>query len=247
MTHPLMERRALVCGSSQGIGLACAIELARLGATVTLVARDHHRLVDAKAKLPTPTSQQHQHLVADFHEPARLAKCVAEHIKSTGPCHILVNNTGGPPAGPLLSAEPDAFVEAMRMHVICNQLLVQAVVPGMKAQRFGRVINIISTSVITPLTGLGVSNTTRGAVANWGKTMAGELGPMRITVNNVLPGYTDTERLRSLLGKWAETQGTTFDDIATRSKELVPLRRFADPAEVGAVVAFLATPRPRGM
>ena len=161
---------------------------------------------------------------------------------SSGPHHVLVNNTGGPPAGPLLDAGSEAFFDAIRKHIVCNQLLVRTLLPGMESEGYGRVVNIISTSVITPLRGLGVSNTTRGAVANWGRTLAAELGQLGITVNNVLPGYTDTERLRSLLTKWGLAQGMTFDEIAAKSKELVPLRRFADPAEVGAVVAFLGVP-----
>lgn len=234
--------RALVCGSTQGIGRACAYELARAGAAVTLVARDEQALQRVRSELPADTGQTHGHVCADFMSPDAVRAKVATHVESCGPVHILVNNTGGPPPGPILEAKPEAFQTAFSMHLVCNQLLAQAVVPGMKEAGYGRIINIISMSVKEPIPGLGVSNTTRWAVASWAKTLAGELGPFGITVNNVLPGCTDTERLRSLFAARAQEAGVSVEEIAEVVKAEIPARRFARPDEIAAAVSFLASP-----
>lgn len=238
----LQDKRALVCGSSQGIGKACAVELAKLGAEVTLVARREEALRDVINELSTSAGQTHRFLVADFADPGSLVARVRSHIEQVGPFQILVNNTGGPPAGPILDATPDAFTHAVSNHVICNQLLVQTLLPGMKESGYGRIINVISTSVLQPIPGLGVSNTTRGAVANWGRTMAGELAPFGITVNNVLPGYTATERLWSLFEKRAQQAGVDAETVKQDTVTSIPMKRLGDPSEIGAVVAFLASP-----
>ncbi len=238
----LRERRAIVCGGSQGIGRACAAAMARAGAAVTLVARSAETLEAARSGLATDAGQTHGTLCADFSDPEGLRRAVAAHLERTGPVHILLNNTGGPPSGPLVDARPDAIVDAISKHVICYQHLVQAVAPGMTALGYGRIINIISTSVVAPIRGLGVSNTTRGAVANWGRTLAGELGPLGITVNNILPGYTDTERLGGLIRKKADRAGTTPEQVIEQMKTDIPLGRFAEPGEIGQVAAFLASP-----
>lgn len=241
MNINLQRKNALVCGSSKGIGKAAAIELAKLGANVTLVARSANIMSELIHELDTRQGQDHDFLQADFSEPAELKKAVSGLI-SGKTIHILVNNTGGPPPGPLLDADADAFRNAFTKHLICNQLLAQLVVPGMKRTGYGRIINIISTSVKEPLDGLGVSNTTRGAVGNWAKTLANELGPAGITVNNVLPGMTDTDRLRSLLKSRAEAAGESIEETIARMQAGIPLGRFARPQEIGAAVAFLATP-----
>ncbi len=238
----LKDRRAIVCGSTQGIGRACAAELARLGATVTLVARNEDRLRAACAELDTAAGQSHDWVCADFSEPASLADSVARHIEKTGPIHILVNNTGGPPSGPIVDATPEQFTSGFSNHVLCNQLLVQTLLPGMREAGYGRIVNIISTSVLQPIQGLGVSNTTRGAVANWGRSMAGELAPFGITVNNVLPGFTSTDRLRSLLQKKADRTGVTLESVEDASRRSIPMGRFADASEIAAVVGFLVSP-----
>jgi 3-oxoacyl-[acyl-carrier protein] reductase len=239
MNLELKGRFALVGGSTQGIGLATAHELAALGASVILLARDEKRLADCIRDLPE--TGRHQYVVADFNEPERLSQRIKE-VVALNPVHILINNTGGPPSGPALGASIPEYETAFRQHLVCNQLLAQAVVPGMKSSGYGRIINVISTSVKQPLTNLGVSNTIRGAVANWAKTLASELGPFGITVNNVLPGATDTERLRSIIATRSEKTGESRDQILREMAEEVPLKRVATPAEIAAAIAFLASP-----
>ena len=242
MPGALTGKKALVGGGSQGIGRACAIELAKLGAAVTIMARDEKSLAEVVAKLDASAGQRHEFLAVDFSDPSALRERVTKHIQDRGPVQILVNNTGGPPHGVLVDATPEQFLKAISDHVVCNQLLVQAVLPGMKSAGYGRIVNIISTSVVAPIKGLGVSNTTRGAVAQWGKTLAGELAPLGITVNNVLPGYTATARLRTLFDAKAAKAGKSANEIERQTVEAIPMGRLADPSEIGTVVAFLASP-----
>ncbi|MCA9306472.1 MAG: SDR family oxidoreductase [Phycisphaerales bacterium] len=242
MNTDLTGKRALVCGGSKGIGLACAHELASLGATITLLARDAEAMKLACASLPTPKSQSHAYLVADFYNSNALKNTIDDAIKKSQRYEILINNTGGPPGGQAVDARPDEFARAFEAHLLCNQVLTQALLPGMKAAGFGRIINIISTSVKAPIPGLGVSNTIRGAVANWAKTISIELAPFNITVNNVLPGFTDTERLSSLISTRAGKQGATENEVADLMRASVPMGRFAKPEEIAAAVAFLASP-----
>lgn len=238
----LAGRRALVCGSTQGIGRACAVALARLGAEVTVMARHEEALEKVRSELPAGRGQAHGLIVADFSDWRLVQTKVVQHVRETGPAHVLVNNTGGPPAGPLFEATPDDLLAAFTQHVLCDQVLVQAVVPGMRDAGYGRIVNIISTSVVQPIRGLGVSNVIRAAVANWARTLAGELGPFGITVNNVLPGYTRTARLESLIRGRASRAGTTPGEIEQQMIASVPLARFARPEEIAAAAAFLASP-----
>lgn len=238
----LSGKKALVCGASQGIGKACAVELARLGAGVTILARDEAALRKAVAELPVVNGAKHGILPADSSSPHTLRSKVDEHLRTAGPVQILINNTGGPPHGTMTEATPEQFLDAFNNHLICNQLLAQAVLPGMKAGGYGRIVNIISTSVVAPIKGLGVSNTTRGAVAQWGRTLAGELAPLGITVNNVLPGYTATARLQSLFHAKAEKAGRSPADIERQTVEMIPMGRLGSPEEIAAVVGFLASP-----
>jgi 3-oxoacyl-[acyl-carrier protein] reductase len=242
MNIELSRRRALVCGSSQGIGRAVAIELAALGAEVVLLARDRERLEGVRKGLAANGGQAHRILVADFGRPEAVRSAVAGLLAESGPIHILINNTGGPPPGPAGEAEPKAYLAAFTQHLVCNQVLVQSLVPGMTAAGYGRIINIISTSVRQPIKGLGVSNTIRGAVASWAKTLAGELGPFGITVNNVLPGSTRTGRLMAVLESRAQARGMDLAEIESEERAAIPLGRFAEPEELAAAVAFLASP-----
>ena len=241
MDLSLPGKNALVGGASAGIGRAIAVELALLGANVTLLARTEERLQEAVSGLDTSQGQQHAYLAVDFSDPEDLMRKVGNLLEQKT-VHILINNTGGPPGGPITAASPEAFLSAYNNHLICNQLLAQAVLPGMKAAAYGRIINVISTSVKEPLDNLGVSNTTRWAVAAWAKTWAGEVAQFGITVNNVLPGYTSTGRLDEIIEKRAQATGKEISDVAAQFKNLVPARRFGLPAEVAAAAAFLASP-----
>lgn len=241
MNLSLEGKNALICGSSQGIGLAIAEELALLGANCTLLARNEESLKQAVHKLDIALRQQHNYLVADFSKPEAVASVVRTHVASN-PIHILINNTGGPPPGPIVEATPEQFLNTFNQHLICNHLLTQAVVPGMKAAGFGRIINIVSTSVKIPLKNLGVSNTIRGAVASWAKTMSIELGPFNITVNNVLPGATTTARLEGIVKNASKNKNLSEEEVAEEMTKEVPMRRFGNPGEVAAVAAFLASP-----
>jgi len=238
----LKGRHAVVCGSTQGIGRAIATCFARLGAGVTLVARDEVALKRTRAELDTAAGQSHGTLGADFSRPDALRERIGAWLGAGNTAHILVNNTGGPPAGPIADAAPDVFIQAVTMHVVCNQILAQALIPGMKAAGYGRIINIISTSVKEPIPGLGVSNTTRGAVASWAKTLSRELAPFGITVNNILPGFTDTARLAELFQGKAEKQGVAIDKVRDEAVAKIPAARLADPDEIAAAAAFLAAP-----
>jgi 3-oxoacyl-[acyl-carrier protein] reductase len=241
MNLDLKGKRAVVCGSTQGIGKASAIELALLGADVTLIARNAESLKSTLKELPSSAGQKHDYLVGDFNFPDQLKEVIGRFVQSNK-VHILINNTGGPPAGQAIDASPEEFIKAFSSHLICNQIMVQAVVPAMKEAGYGRIINIISTSVKVPLRGLGVSNTTRGAVANWAKTLSLELAPFGITVNNVLPGTTMTGRLDSIIRGKAEKAGITYEAAKKEMVSEVPAGRISEPHEVAAAVAFLASP-----
>ena len=219
-----------------------AEELAQQGATITLLARDEARLRGVAAALPTPAGQVHDYLVADFSQPALLAQRLSAYLAMHAVSFdILINNTGGPAGGPILEASVDAFREAFEQHLVCNHLLAQALVPAMRERGYGRIINIISTSVKQPLPGLGVSNTIRGAVANWAKTLATELGPYGITVNNVLPGATVTQRHTSLIEKKVASTGQSVAEVEAGMLQLIPAKRFAQAQEVATAVVFLAS------
>lgn len=241
MNLDLKGKNALVCGSSKGIGKAAAFELAELGANVTLVSRSADKMAAITKEMARVKGQQHDFLAADFTDTADLRKKV-RGLTATKPIHILVNNTGGPPAGPITEAELEEFTQAFTTHLICNHLLAKAVLPGMRKEGYGRIINVISTSVKAPLPGLGVSNTVRGAVGNWAKTLANEVGADGITVNNILPGATNTGRLQEIIEKKATATGQSVEAVTDTMQSSIPLQRFAEPEEIGAAIAFLATP-----
>jgi len=242
MDIDLTGKRAIVCGSSRGIGLAAAKQLAQQGASVTLMARDKGALTKAVRTLPTTAGQEHSLALADFTNPGSVDESAAGDLEQHGPAHILVNNTGGPPPGRAIDADPQEYLAAFTQHLVANQILVRRAVPGMRDAGFGRIINVISTSVREPIPGLGVSNTVRGAVASWAKTLSGELAPDGITVNNVLPGFTETDRLDALIRAKARAGQTTPELIAEQMQRSVPAGRFASPTEIAAVIGFLASP-----
>lgn len=237
----LTGKTALVAGSTQGIGLATAQALATMGATCVLLARNEEALKKATYTLYSGKGQSHQYLVADFQQPEKVKQVVEDFVSRT-PIHILINNSGGPAAGMITEANTEAFLTAFQQHLICNQILASAVLPGMKAAGYGRIINIISTSVKIPLKGLGVSNTIRGAVASWAKTWANEVAQFGITVNNVLPGATATGRLEAIISNKSAKTGLDQELVEKEMLEEIPAKRFGQPAEIASIAAFLATP-----
>ena len=242
MNLDLTGKTALVCGSTQGIGEATAIELALLGAHVVLMARNEAALKATLTELPVKPGQTHHYLIADFSQTGSVTTAINGYLAEQPDVHILINNTGGPAGGPLIDATAEQFTQAFHNHLLNNQALVQAVVPGMTRAGYGRIVNILSTSVKGPIVGLGVSNTIRGAVAQWAKTLSLELGKFGITVNNVLPGSTQTARIESLIQSRAQQSGKTEDEIRAQMIGEIPIGRFATAEEVAAATAFLCTP-----
>lgn len=237
----LEGKHAIVCGSTQGIGFETAKLLAARGAKLTLIARNEDKLKQALENIGTNNS--HNYLVADFSKPDELKEVMNTFIQEGNAPHILVNNTGGPKGGLIIEADTDEFLSTFNQHLICNHILAQAVYKGMIQNGYGRIINVISTSVKQPLNGLGVSNTIRGAVANWSKTLANELGQYNITVNNVLPGATNTSRLKDIATAKEAKTGQSVDQFFTAMAELSPMQRIAEPSEVAEAIAFLASER----
>jgi 3-oxoacyl-[acyl-carrier protein] reductase len=236
----LIGKTALVAGSTQGIGRATAIELSKSGANIILLARNEAKLQETIKLLDVSQNQKHTYLVADFANPEHLKNSL-ESLKTD--VHILVNNTGGPPAGQAMSAQTQEFIQAFNSHLICNQILVQKVLDSMKQAQYGRIINIISTSVKQPIKGLGVSNTIRGAVANWAKTLSFELAPFGITVNNVLPGATLTGRLEAIIEKTSQNKQISQEEASQEMQKEIPCGRFGTPEEIAYGVVFLASPQ----
>jgi 3-oxoacyl-[acyl-carrier protein] reductase len=241
MNLSLIRKNAVICGSTQGIGLAIAQELALLGANCTLMARNEKALQEAIAGLNIDKGQKHDYLVADFGQPEQVKTAIDSSVKNKT-VHVLINNTGGPKPGLISNEDEQKFLDAFTQHIICNQVLAKAVIPGMKAAGYGRIINIISTSVKIPIPNLGVSNTIRAAVASWGKTLSNEVGQFGITVNNLLPGYTNTNRLQSVIETNAANRKVAADVVAAEMKERIPVKRFGEASEIAAVAAFLSSP-----
>lgn len=242
MNLDLTNKTALVCGASQGLGLASAKELALLGANIVAASRNEEKLKTAVAQLDTSKGQQHTYLVIDLSKPALASQVVSQFLAGNSIIHILINNAGGPPSAPMIETDTAEMEKAFQMLVISSHLLAQLIVPGMKKAGFGRIINIVSTSVKQPINGLGISNLVRAAVANWAKTLANEIGSFGITVNNVLPGFTNTDRLHYLFSKQASDRGLTEKDILEMTVSAIPAKRIGEPEEFGAAVAFLCSP-----
>lgn len=241
MNLSLTSKNAVICGSTQGIGLATAIIIAELGANCILMARNEEALSKAIKDLPVKEGQIHSYVVADFSNTEDVQNAI-EKITGLVQVEILINNSGGPKPGPISNAVAKDFENAFSQHLICNHLLATAVLPGMKALGYGRIINIISTSVKTPLPNLGVSNTIRAAVASWAKTLSNEVGQFNITVNNVLPGLTRTARFKSLVEGTSASQDITAETVENDFINSIPLRRIGTAEEIGNVIAFLASP-----
>jgi 3-oxoacyl-[acyl-carrier protein] reductase len=236
----LQGKNAVVCGSTQGIGKAIAKQLALSGASIILVARNNEKLNTTLAELDISQNQKHTCYVADYSN-VNEVKTIANTIALNHTIHILINNTGGPPAGKAIDAKAEEFLAAFNNHLINNHQMVQALVPRMKNENYGRIINIISTSVKVPLHNLGVSNSIRGAVGNWAKTLANELAQFNITVNNILPGATETERLSAIITNKSNQQNVALESVTNDMLHEIPMRRFGKPEEVAYAATFLAS------
>ncbi len=241
MNLSLEGRTALVCGSSGGIGKAIAMVFADMGASIILLSRSEEKLDSVAELLTTNQGQRHKYIVCDLQGADNLGLAIGQITKMPAAVDILVNNSGGPSPGPILEATEEDLLLAFKAHLLAGQRLVQALTPGMKANNWGRIINIISVGLKQPIDGLGVSNTIRGAVAAWAKTLSRELGPFGITVNNLLPGYTSTSRLDSLLNKRAEDAGVTPEEITDNICSEIPAGRIGKPEEIAYAAGFLAS------
>jgi 3-oxoacyl-[acyl-carrier protein] reductase len=240
MDLSLKGKTAVVCGSTQGIGRAIAEAFATYGARCILLARNKTSLEEVRRGLSTKDGQEHQAIAADFSELSQVRAAIAEIIE-IGAVDILVNNTGGPKPGPLVDVATTDLSKAFEQHIICNQLLAQAFVPFMQKAGYGRIINIVSTSIRIPLNNLGASNTIRGAVASWAKTLANEIGEFNITVNNILPGFTQTARLDSLVQNMSANSGKSKEEVELGLKQSIPMKRFGQPEELANLAVFLAS------
>ncbi|MBV9962698.1 MAG: SDR family oxidoreductase [Parafilimonas sp.] len=242
MNLDLTNKTALVCGASQGLGFATATELALMGANIIAASRNENNLQTAIKDLDTSKGQKHNYLVLDLSNPDEVKQKVSAFINEGNVIHILINNAGGPPSAPMIDTDVEELEKAFRTHVISSHILAQLVVPGMKAAGFGRIVNITSASVKQPINGLGISNAIRAAVANWAKTLANEISHFGITINNVLPGYTKTDRVDYLFSKQASTQNIDKEEVYKKMEATIPAGRLGEPSEFGAVVAFLCSP-----
>ncbi|MEC8838747.1 MAG: SDR family oxidoreductase [Candidatus Neomarinimicrobiota bacterium] len=241
MNIDLTGRTALVCGSTQGIGKESAIRLAKSGARVILAARDEDKLQKIKQELDSINQQNNDFICADFDNGKLLFNKVKEFLADKNTIHILVNNSGGPSPGSILESNSKQFIDGFNRHLINNHNLSMLLIPGMKSDSFGRIINVISISVKQPIPNLGVSNTIRGAVASWAKTLSYEVAPYGITVNNILPGFTNTGRLKTVIKGIAEIQNRSLNEVTKEMESSVPSKRFAEPSETAAAITFLAS------
>ena len=237
----MKNKKALVCGSSKGIGAITAIELSKLGTSVVLLARNEKALKKILNMLDNKQGQKHDYIIADFDNPKLLSKKIKKYLINNSPIEILINNSGGPKPGSITDAKPKDFIDAFNRHLICNHILVQELIPGMIKSNYGRIINITSTSVKEPIKGLGVSNTIRGAVANWAKTLSLEVGEYGITVNNILPGFTDTERLKEVFLNKSKMNNEDIESVIMDAYSQIPMGRFANPKETAKAICFLAS------
>ena len=238
MKISLKNKKAIVCGGTNGIGYSIAQKFSELGATITLIARNKNKLIKTKESL---YGDNHNFICANFSNPNELQKKIIENKINKNYYSILINNTGGPPPGKISDIKNEDFLDSINKHLICNHILFKAVYKNMKKNDFGRIINIISTSVKEPIPNLGLSNTTRGAVASWAKTLSKEIGKYGITVNNILPNSVNTSRLKNLFTSMAKNENTNYLNIKQKWTENIPVGRIAEPEEIAYLAAFLVS------
>lgn len=241
MNLDLSGKRAFISGASQGIGEAAARELASYGSNITLFARTESKLAKLALDIEKNYNVSCDFIASDINDLDLLKEKVQEKLRENGNYHILINNSGGPKGGPLLEADPIELLQFFQNHILAAQVLVNAFKDGMTSDKYGRIINIISTSVKQPIPNLGASNTIRGAMSSWAKTISREVGEYT-TVNNILPGFTETPRLHSLAEGASKRLGKTKDEVITMWSEQSPLNRIAKPEELGYAIGFLASP-----
>ncbi len=237
----LSNRTALVCGASQGIGRATAIELAQLGANVILLSRSQEKLQAVLEELDLSQNQKHHLVALDLSDRDSLKKETEALLTQYHSIDILINNTAGPKAGLIKDASEADLLSAFESHLLSARLLLERLLPGMVAKQYGRIINVTSTSVKVPIANLGVSNTIRWAMTGWAKTLSQEIAKDGITVNTILPGFTETPRLEAIIqGKVSES--VDEEKVKHNMTQTVPSRRFGKASEVANAIAFLASP-----
>ncbi len=237
----LTDKTALVGGGSRGLGRAIAAALSREGARVAIVARDRQVLEETARDISASTGRTVKPVAADLSVPEQARKAAGETLEAFGRVDILVNNAGGPPSGYFADFSDEAWDQAFRLNLMSAVNMTREVLPGMKERRWGRIVNMTSIAVKQPLDGLMLSNSIRAGVHGWAKSLAAETAAFGVTVNNVLPGYTATDRVRRLARSQAEREGLTENEIVARMNRSVPMRRLASPEEVGDLVAYLAS------
>ena len=240
MDFGIRGRVALVAASSRGLGRATAEALAAEGADLVLCARGADALRETAEHIRRAAGVRVVDVAADVADPADVAR-VVQAAGALGPVDILVTNAGGPPAGPFESHSADAWREAVRVNLDSVVALTRAVLPGMKERRWGRIVNVTSIAVKQPVDGLILSNSVRAAVTGFARTLANEVAPFGITVNNVMPGYTRTARVDELARSNAERKHTAPEDEFALWERQIPMGRLGEPAEFGAMVAFLCS------
>ena len=243
MDFGLKDRVALVAAASRGIGFACARELAREGARVFLCSRDEGHAAEAASKIKDETGAEVKALRADVTNNADIARFVDEAIEHAGRVDICVTNAGGPPATVFADTDLDMFRQAFEQNALSAIRLAKFVLPGMIEQKWGRIINITSVSVKQPIEGLLLSNTVRAGLTGWAKTVSNEVAASGVTVNNVAPGYTLTERQDELADVRGKAAGKSKQEVIETWATQAPIQRMAAPEEIAAAVAFLASER----
>lgn len=239
--NQLKGKTALVCGGSDGLGYGAAEQLAKAGSRIILVGRSADKLKAKKAAIDSINSLDNKSLQLDFNNLEAVEQTVADLVSEI-PIHILINNCGGPPPGKLVDAKLNDLKVAFGQHILASHIISKKLIPTMKSTGYGRIINIISTSVRQPIMGLGVSNTIRGAMASWSKTLSLELANTGITVNNILPGATKTDRLTNIISAKQKKFNISEEEARNQMLNQIPMGRFAEVEEVAKAILFLASP-----